>query len=50
MEEVRAFSKKAKRLGALMTKNPDWDQSSILSDRLTYEVAQFADHPAQTRF
>ncbi len=46
MEGVRAFSTKAKKLGALYTKNPDWDQSPMLSDRLTYEIAQFADQDA----
>ncbi len=45
-ESVRAFSERAKRLRLVMTKNPDWDGSPLLSDRLTYEIAQFADQDA----
>ncbi len=45
-ERVRAFSQRARRLRALVSKNPDWDMSPMLSDRVTYEVAQFADQDA----
>ena len=45
-ESVRAFSERAKRLRPVMTKNPDWDGSPLLADRLTYEIAQFADQDA----
>ena len=45
-ESVRAFSERAKKLRPVMTKNPDWDGSPLLSDRLTYEIAQFADPDA----
>ncbi|MCH7804551.1 MAG: thiamine pyrophosphate-binding protein, partial [Acidobacteria bacterium] len=45
-ESVRAFSERAKKLRPVMTKNPDWDGSPLLSDRLTYEIAQFADQDA----
>ncbi len=45
-ENVRAFSERAKKLRPVMTKNPDWDGSPLLSDRLTYEIAQFADPDA----
>ena len=45
-EEARAFTARVKRLRAVMTQNPDWDKSPLLSDRLTYEVAQFADQDA----
>ncbi len=45
-EKVRAFSDRAKKLSSLITKNPDWDGSPLLSDRLTYEIAQFADQDA----
>jgi thiamine pyrophosphate-dependent acetolactate synthase large subunit-like protein len=45
-EGVRAFSERARRLRRVMTKNPDWDGSPLLSDRLTYEIAQFADKDA----
>ena len=45
-ESVRAYSERAKKLRPVMTKNPDWDSSPLLSDRLTYEIAQFADQDA----
>ena len=45
-ERVRAYSERAKKLRPVMTKNPDWDSSPLLSDRLTYEIAQFADQDA----
>lgn len=45
-ERVRAYSERAKKLRPVMTKNPDWDRSPMLSDRLTYEIAQFADRDA----
>ena len=45
-ESVRAFSERAKKLRSVMTRNPDWDGSPLLSDRLTYEIAQFADQDA----
>jgi acetolactate synthase-1/2/3 large subunit len=45
-ERVRAFSDRAKKLRNVMMKNPDWDSSPLLSDRLTYEIAQFADKDA----
>ena len=45
-ESVRAYSERAKKLRPVMTKNPDWDGSPLLSDRLTYEIAQFADQDA----
>ena len=45
-ESVRAYSERAKKLRPVMTRNPDWDGSPLLSDRLTYEIAQFADQDA----
>ena len=45
-QQVRAFSERARKLRLVMTKNPDWDGSPMLSDRLTYEIAQFADKDA----
>ena len=45
-EEVRRFSENAKKLRAQVVNNPDWDQSPIIADRLTYEVAKFADPDA----
>jgi benzoylformate decarboxylase len=44
--EVRAFSANARRLRRLVSRNPDWDRSPLLADRLTYEVAQWADPDA----
>ena len=45
-EEVRRFSEKAKALRALVSKNPEWDRSPMLADRVTSEVARFADKEA----
>jgi thiamine pyrophosphate-dependent acetolactate synthase large subunit-like protein len=45
-QEVRRFSEKAKALRALVAKNPDWNRSPMLADRVTWEVAQFADKDA----
>ena len=45
-EGVRVFSEKAKRLRALVSKNPDWDSSPMTSDRVTYEVSRYAEEDA----
>ena len=45
-QEVRRFTEQAKILRTLVTKNPDWDRSPMLSDRVTWEIAQFADTDA----
>src|SRR6195256_1712983 len=44
--EVRKFSEWAKAARAQVVNNPDWDQSPIIADRLTWEVARFADRDA----
>ena len=44
--EVRKFSEWAKAARAQVVNNPDWDQSPIITDRLTWEVAKFADPDA----
>ena len=44
--EVRKASERARTLRALVTKNPDWNRSPMLADRVTWEVAQFADPDA----
>ncbi len=44
--DVRAASAKMRQLRALVTKNPDWDNSPLEADRLTWEVAQWADRDA----
>ena len=45
-DAVRRFSDRARGLRALVTKNPDWDRAPMLADRVTWEVAQFADRDA----
>jgi acetolactate synthase I/II/III large subunit len=45
-QEVRRFSEKAKALRALVSKNPDWERAPMLADRVTAEVAQFAERDA----
>ena len=45
-QEVRRFSDKAKSLRALVVKNPDWDRAPMIADRVTWELAQFADRDA----
>lgn len=45
-QEVRRFTDRAKTLRALVTRNPDWDRAPMISDRVTWEVAQFADADA----
>ena len=45
-DKIRAFSERAKRLRPVMTSNPDWDRSPMVTDRITYEIAQFADEDA----
>jgi benzoylformate decarboxylase len=44
--DVRAFSEKARQLRALVSRNPLWDASPMEADRVTYEVAQWADKDA----
>jgi benzoylformate decarboxylase len=45
-EEVRAFSARARQLRGLVSRNPLWDASPVEADRLTYEVARWADKDA----
>ncbi|MEE2839944.1 MAG: thiamine pyrophosphate-dependent enzyme, partial [Acidobacteriota bacterium] len=45
-ERVRAYSERAKQLRPVLTRGPDWDRSPMLSDRLSYEIAQFANRDA----
>jgi thiamine pyrophosphate-dependent acetolactate synthase large subunit-like protein len=44
--EIAKFTEQARKLRAQIVKNPDWNGSPLLADRLTYEVAQFADKDA----
>ena len=45
-DEVRAFSAKARQMRALVSRNPLWDASPMEADRVTYELAQWADRDA----
>ena len=45
-QDVRRFSQQASAMRALVTKNPDWNRNPMLADRVTWEVAQFADKDA----
>ncbi len=45
-EEVKKFSTQAKALRAQITNSPDWDSAPVIADRLTWEVARFADPDA----
>ena len=44
--EVRKFHDKARELRSLVMKNPDWDRAPMLADRVTREIAEFADRDA----
>ena len=45
-DDVRRFSERARTLRALVSKNPDWDRAPMLADRVTWEVAHFAERDA----
>jgi thiamine pyrophosphate-dependent acetolactate synthase large subunit-like protein len=45
-EETRKFTERAKMLRAGVVNSPDWEQAPLLADRLTWEVARFADPDA----
>ncbi len=45
-EGVRVFSEKAKKLRELVSKNPDWDSSPMISDRVTHEISRYAEEDA----
>ncbi len=45
-DEVRRFTDQAKGMRALVTKNLDWNRNPMLADRLTWEIAHFADKDA----
>ena len=44
--EVQKFSEQARTLRALVVDNPEWDHSPLIADRVTYEIAKFADADA----
>jgi len=45
-EEVKKFSTMAATLRGQIINSPDWDQAPLIADRLTYEIAKFADPDA----
>src|SRR5258706_12971037 len=45
-DEVRAFGAQARKMRALVSRNPLWDASPLEADRVTYELAQWADKDA----
>jgi benzoylformate decarboxylase len=45
-DEIHRFHDRAAALRASVTKNPDWDRAPMLADRVTHEVATFADEDA----
>ena len=45
-DEVRAFSAQARQMRALVSRNPLWNESPLEADRVTWEVAQWADKDA----
>jgi len=45
-EDVKKFSAMAKTLRGQIVNSPDWEQAPIIADRLTWEVARFADPDA----
>src|SRR5262249_61737449 len=44
--DVSKFGEWAKAARAQVMNNPDWEESPIIADRLTWEVAKFADPDA----
>ena len=45
-EEVKKFTVPARALRAQIVNGPDWDSAPMIADRVTWEVAQFADPDA----
>jgi benzoylformate decarboxylase len=44
--EVRRVSERNKTLRALVVNNPEWNNSPLIADRVTWEIANFADPDA----
>ena len=44
--EVKAFSERARQLRGNVSRNPLWDASPLEADRVTWEIAQWADRDA----
>jgi thiamine pyrophosphate-dependent acetolactate synthase large subunit-like protein len=45
-EEIKKFTVQARALRAQIVNSPDWDSAPMIADRVTWEVAQFADPDA----
>jgi thiamine pyrophosphate-dependent acetolactate synthase large subunit-like protein len=45
-EEIKKFTVQARALRAQIVNGPDWDSGPMIADRVTWEVAQFADPDA----
>jgi benzoylformate decarboxylase len=45
-DEVKKFTTEARAMRALVTDNPEWDLSPLIADRVTFEIAKFADPDA----
>ncbi len=45
-EEVKKASTRIRALRALVRNNPEWDNAPMIADRVTAEIAQFADQDA----
>ena len=44
--EVKQFTDRARALRARIVDSPEWDSAPLIADRVTWEVAQFADQDA----
>jgi len=44
--EVRKYSERARAMRAGIVNNPEWNNAPLIADRVTWEVAQFADPDA----
>jgi thiamine pyrophosphate-dependent acetolactate synthase large subunit-like protein len=44
--EVKKFGQQARTLRALVANNPEWDMSPLIADRVTHEIAKFAEPDA----
>lgn len=44
--EVRSFTTQARVLRAAIVNNPEWNDAPLIADRVTWEVAQFAERDA----
>jgi benzoylformate decarboxylase len=44
--DVKKFTAQARAMRALVAGNPEWEASPLIADRVTFEIAQFADPDA----